>query len=211
MDITNPDQRSAQTFANQFPDLVHQTGAATYNYLFGPDRALFDAFMKQSWMAPKNLFSHSETTIIADGSTLLGIELGYGGSDWYRFHSSGGTVIGNLFEAGSLNEEGLIALGERSNLISYMNPHIPDHAYYITALSVAASARGTGLGAKLLTNAIDRARKEGYQELHLDVFSDNPAVKFYQSMGLTCMSETVAPIPCRTHNVPMEMRMVIAL
>ncbi|HBM87139.1 MAG: GNAT family N-acetyltransferase [Parvibaculaceae bacterium] len=211
MKITNPDKPTAQTFADQYPDLVHQTGAATYNYLFGPDRVLFDAFMKQSWVAPQNLFSHSETTIIADGSTLLGIELGYGGSDWYKFHSSGGAVIGKLFEEGRLDEESLVALGERSNLISYMNPHIPDHAYYITALSVAASARGTGLGAKLLTNAIERARKEGYKELHLDVFSDNPAVKFYQSMGLTCMSETIAPIPCRAHNTPMEMRMVIAL
>lgn len=211
MKITNPDQPSAQAFADQFPDLVHQTGAATYNYLFGPDRVLFDAYMTASWTEPKNLFSHSETSIVAEGSTLLGIELGYGGSDWYKFHSSGGGVIGKLFEAGRLTEEGLVALGERSNLISYMNPHIPDHAYYITALSVAASARGTGLGAKLLTNAIDRARADGYKELHLDVFSDNPAVKFYQSMGLTCMSETVAPIPCRAHNIPMEMRMVIGL
>jgi ribosomal protein S18 acetylase RimI-like enzyme len=211
MVITNPDQASAQAFAGQFPDLVHQTGAATYDYLFGPDRVLFDSFMEQSWEAPKNLFSHSETTIVADGSTLLGIELGYGGSDWYKFHSSGGEVIGKLFEAGSLNEKSLVALGERSNLISYMNPHIPDHAYYITALSVTEAARGTGLGAKLLTNAIDRARTDGYQELHLDVFSDNPAVQFYQSMGLTCKAETIAPIPCRDNNVPMEMRMVIAL
>lgn len=211
MEITNPDQSSAQAFADQFPDLVHQTGAATYNYLFGPDRVLFDAYMIASWTESKNLFSHSETSIVADGSTLLGIELGYGGSDWYGFHSSGGSVIGRLFEAGRLTEKALVALGERSNLISYMNPHIPDHAYYITALSVTASARGTGLGAKLLTNAIDRARADGYKELHLDVFSDNPAVKFYQSMGLTCMSETVAPIPCREHNIPMEMRMVIGL
>ncbi len=211
MEIANPDQKSASQYADQFPDLVHQTGAATYNYLFGPDRVLFNAFMKQSWLAPQNLFSHSETTIVADGTTLLGIELGYGGVDWYRFHSSGGTVIGKLFEAGHLNEEGLVALGERSNLISYMNPYIPNHAYYITALSVTPAAHGTGLGARLLKNAIDRARADGYKELHLDVFSDNPAVNFYQSMGLTCMAETVAPTPCRENNVPMEMRMVIGL
>lgn len=48
MVITNPDQASAQAFAGQFPDLVHQTGAATYDYLFGPDRVLFDSFMEQS-------------------------------------------------------------------------------------------------------------------------------------------------------------------
>ena len=75
MKITNPDQTTAQMFVGQFPDLVHQTGSATYSYLFGPDRVLFDAYMKESWAEPKNLFSHSETTIVSDGSTLLGMEV----------------------------------------------------------------------------------------------------------------------------------------
>jgi len=211
MELAKIDQTSAQEFAGQFPELIHATGAATYNYLFGVDRVLFDAFMKLSWVEPKNLFSHSETTIVADGSKLLGIELGYGGTDWYAFHGAGGSIIEKLFASGDMTAETLGALGERTSLISYMNPHIPDHAYYIVALSVTEAARGTGMGAKLFTNAIDRARKDGYKELHLDVFSDNPAVQFYQSMGLTCRAETIAPIPCRGNDVPMEMRMVIAL
>ena len=79
------------------------------------------------------------------------------------------------------------------------------------ALAVPETHRGRGAGAGLLRNAVDTARTAGYRELHLDVLSDNPAVKFYQSMGLVCMSETVAPEPCREHGVPMEMRMVLPL
>ncbi len=32
-----------------------------------------------------------------------------------------------------------------------------------------------------------------------------------RAMGLVCVSETVAPGPCRDHGVPMEMRMVCDL
>lgn len=211
MNIVNVDQAAASQFTDQFPDLVHATGVATYNYLFGADRVLFDAYMKACWLEPKNLFSHSETTLAVDGSTLLGIELGYGGSDWYAFGSGNRPVIEKLFASGDLTKESLGALSERSKHTSYLNPHIPAYAYYITTLSVTEAARGTGIGAKLLRNAADKAKQDGYKELHLDVFSDNPAVNFYQAMGLTCMAETIAPVPCRENDVPMEMRMVMSL
>lgn len=211
MNIVNLDQDRARFYSPQIPDLIHATGAATYNYLFGADRVLFNEFMQVCWEEPENLFSHSETTVAIDGPDVLGIEIGYGGADWYRYGHGNRRVIERLFASGHLDENSIVGLGERSNYMSYMNPHIPDHAYYITSLSVTESARGTGLGAKLLTTAIDRARKEGYRELQLDVFSDNPAVNFYQAMGLTCMAETVAPVPCRKHGVPMEMRMMIPL
>jgi len=210
MNIIAADTETATRFVNQVPDLVHATGEATYNYLFGADRILFNSFMKVSWIEPKTLFSHSETTLAVDGSELLGIEIGYGGADWYSFSQAGGKTIGQLFASGDLDEDGLRGLSERSNYTSYLNAHIPEHAYYIIALSVTEAARGTGIGAKLLTNAMDRAKQEGYKELQLDVFSDNPAVHFYQSMGLTCMAETSAPVP-RENGVPMEMRMAITL
>ncbi len=211
MNIIAADKATASTFVDQVPDLIHATGEATYNYLFGADRVLFDQYMKLGWLEPRNLFSHSETTLALDGSTLLGIEIGYGGADWYAFNGASRPVIEQLIASGHLTEESLIALGDRTNHIQYLNPHVPDHAYYIIALSVTQASRGTGIGAKLLTNAIERARQEGYQALHLDVFSDNPAVNFYQSMGFTCMAETVGPVPNRQHNVPMEMRMVMTL
>jgi len=46
--------------------------------------------------------------------------------------------------------------------------------------------------------------------LQLDVLSDNPAVNFYQSMGLSLLVESRAPIP-QQHGVPPEWRMGISL
>lgn len=79
------------------------------------------------------------------------------------------------------------------------------------ALSVKENCRGLGLGAKLLSNAIDRARKDGCRTLHLDVLSDNPAIDFYERMGMTCMAETTVPELCQHHGVPAQHRMVLNL
>ena len=55
---------------------------------------------------------------------------------------------------------------------------------------------------------MDRAREAGYLGLQLDVLSDNPAVNFYQSMGLELLVESRAPKP-QAAGVPPEFRMGI--
>ncbi|HEV7735153.1 MAG TPA: GNAT family N-acetyltransferase, partial [Candidatus Binatia bacterium] len=104
----------------------------------------------------------------------------------------------------------LHAILERADRASYLNPFVPPSAYYVLALAVAPHLRGTGLGARLLSHAMERGRRNGCRQLHLDVLSDNPAVGFYRARGLETMAETVAPEPHR-HGVPMEMRMATSL
>ena len=57
-----------------------------------------------------------------------------------------------------------------------------------------------------MQRAIDDSKSEGLRGLHLDVLSGTPAVHFYNSLGMECLAETVAPIP-HQHGIPMEMRM----
>ena len=205
------DQSLARKYASLIPDLIHMTGASAYDYQFGADRKLFDPFIEAAWLEPRTLFSHTEATLELDGDTLAGIEIGFGGRSWYELKKVLRSISARLLESGTTTREALSLMGKHARNASYMNPYVPDTAYYILALAVSDSHRGRGMGARLLRNAIATARTAGYRELHLDVLSDNPAVKFYQSMGLACMSETLAPHPCREHGVPMEMRMVLPL
>ena len=211
MELLKPDAAFAERAAPLVPELVHATGPTSYDYQFGPGRDLFDPFIERAWRTPRTLFSHTEATLLVDGDTVAGLEIGYGGRDWYALKPPLREVSLALLESGVTSMDRLKQMGRRSHLASYLNAYVPETAYYVLALSVAESHRGRGLGAELLRNAIDEARRAGYRELHLDVLSDNPAVGFYRAMGLECVAETVAPQPCKEHGVPMEMRMVYGL
>ena len=211
MELLQPDAALAERVAARIPDLVHATGASSYDYQFGPGRDLFDPFVERAWRAPRTLFSHTEATLGVDGETLAGLEIGYGGRDWYALKPPLRDVSLALLQGGVVSRDRLKQMARRSHLASYLNPSVPETAYYVLALSVAESHRGQGLGARLLRNAIDQAREAGYRELHLDVLSDNAAVGFYRAMGFEVVAETVAPEPCREHGVPMELRMTLDL
>ena len=211
MELCTPDAALAEKAAPLVPDFIHATGPSSYDYQFGPGRDLFDPFIERAWRMPRTLFSHTEATLALDGEAVAGVEIGYGGRDWYGLKPPLRQVTIELLQAGTVAPERMKQMAQRTHLASYLNPYVPENAYYVLALSVAESHRGGGLGAKLLTNAIDEARKAGYRELHLDVLSDNAAVGFYRRMGLVPVAETVAPEPCREHSVPMEIRMVYDL
>ena len=58
------------------------------------------------------------------------------------------------------------------------------HSLYIAHLGVDKHCRGQGIGKQLITWAIDKARKQGYQSVSLDVAKSNQqAEKLYLSLG----------------------------
>ena len=99
---------------------------------------------------------------------------------------------------------------ERSEHASWLNPLVQADTYYIHALAVKPEFRGKRVGYQLIEDAIRRAREAGYAKFQLDVLSDNPAVGFYQSVGLEVLAETTAPKPA-AYGVPPEYRMGMKL
>lgn len=208
--VPAPNEALAGDFTSKIPTLIRATGPPAYDYQF-PDRDFFDAFIKASWLQPRNLFSHTEATLVIEKDELLGMEIGYSGRGWYELKDPLFVIATGLVESGATTRDSLATMFERTAVASYMNPYVPETAYYILVLSVVETHRGSGVGARLLQNSIETARKAGYTELHLDVLSGTPAVEFYRKFGMTCMAETIGPEPCREHGVPMEMRMVLSL
>jgi ribosomal protein S18 acetylase RimI-like enzyme len=71
---------------------------------------------------------------------------------------------------------------------------VPHAAYYVSRVAVAPHARGQGLGQQLVMAALERARRTGCTQLHLDVSTANHgAIRTYGRVGLavvaTCVHE----------------------
>lgn len=190
-------------------ELVWSTGPSSYSYIFG-DRSRFDAFIEHSWLTPATYFGHTEATVAICDGRVAGVEIGSPGARNYETKDNLAAVSAELVAKGILTERALLEVLARADKASYLNPHVPSHAYYVLALAVVPGMRGTGLGARLLANAVRKGRAAGCRELHLDVLSDNEAVGFYRSRGLETACETIAPEP-RRGGVPMEMRMTMPL
>jgi ribosomal protein S18 acetylase RimI-like enzyme len=204
------DARPAR-FAQLVPALVRATGPVSYDYQFGTRPGFFGEFVGAAWLAPDTLFSHSVTRVALVGDELAGIEIGFDGPEFYRLRDALGRVSAELISKGRATLEELRAVASRAEKASYLNAHIPERVYYVHALSVPERARGRGIGASLLGRAIERARIAGQRALQLDVLADNPAVRFYESMGLQVLAEARSPELSREHGFPSELRMGIAL
>ena len=209
MQIVTVDRERAAQFTDDVVELAHNTGPSTYDYQFG-SRPVFDRLVGDSWLTAGTLFGYDETTLALDGDDLLGIEIGFAGPEFERRKKTLRPLWPPIIEDGVVTADDLAEIGRRSYLASYLNAVVPASAYYVHALSVRPELHGQGIGAALMKDAIERATDEGYRVVHLDVLSDNPAVKFYEAFGFEVLAQTVTPIP-HSHGVPMEQRMSLDL
>jgi GNAT superfamily N-acetyltransferase len=190
--------------------LIRATGPVSYDYQFGPGD-LLEGVVAASWTRPQTLFSADCAWLALDGDIIAGLEIGFAGADYYSFRNNLAALAPDLIADGRLDVADLLALAERVELASYLNAHVPPDVYYLHALATTQAHRGRGVGRGLLTRAIDRARAAGFRALHLDVLADNPAVAFYEAMGLSVLAEVRSPRLSRDHGFPGEFRMAVSL
>ena len=209
MEFVQANEQMLEQYAADIPELVHATGPVSYDYHF-PKRKIFDALVTHSWRTPSTLFAAEATRLAIEDGELLGIEIGFHGIEYRQRIAALSPAWSEIMAAGIANPADVQEVLEHSDHASWLNPVIGEGTYYVHALSVKPAARGKRVGMQLLSNAIESARQQGFGKLQLDVLSDNPAVNFYQSMGLTLLVESRAPIPER-HGVPPEWRMGIVL
>jgi len=195
----------------QIAELVHATGPVSYDYQFGADHRMLDALVSASWDTPETLFAAATSTLALTNGELAGVEIGFDGPKFYSYKANLAPLVGPMLERGVVTLDELSALVARADKASYLNPHVPDGVYYLHALSVFPQFRGRRIGARLLENALNRAREAGFGELQLDVLANNSAVEFFRAFGLHVVVETVSPELSRDHGFPAELRMAIAL
>ena len=209
MQIVQATAELAEQHAKDIGELVHATGPVSYDYHF-PKRSVFDGLVSRSWHTDGTLFAADATHLAIDGDELLGIEIGFDGPELRPRQAALAPLWTDMLEQGELTQADVAEVLERSGHASWLNPVVHPGVYYVHALSVKPAARGKRVGMQLLSAALTSAKEQGYKELQLDVLSDNPAVNFYQSMGLELLVESRAPKP-EAHGVPPEWRMGIRL
>lgn len=182
--------------------LIYDTDPHLFAYWLGNEYETALKFFEAEWKQERSLFSFSLCKIAVSGDTLLGIELGYD----LKTQTDLKPVTG-FTGAGEINPEVLPYLIEVASYLPYLLPPIPEDAYYIAHLSLLPEVRGRGLGTRLLMNAFDSAREQGYRQCQLDVASDNRSVKLYRRMGMEVISETRV-IQLETNGVTSHYRMV---
>lgn len=69
-----------------------------------------------------------------------------------------------------------------------------DYGYYddqtpSLSISFLPEFRGQGLGQQLITAMLDLLKAKGYSSVSLSVSKDNPAVRFYQRLGIVTVEE----------------------
>ena len=74
---------------------------------------------------------------------------------------------------------------------------------YLEEIHVVESARGTGLGRRLMEEVERKARQRGQSEIRLSVFSDSPAAIFYERLGFEILGET-------THRNQLHLRKAVS-
>jgi len=183
--------------------LIYDTGSYVFDCLYNRD---FDAFLKITsalWRRDTGAFSHVHAKAALHDGRLAGIALGFPQS---LYEQEFGTAMMEMAEMAS--PDLLAHLPGVASHVPWLFPEVPDDAWYLLFLSAHPQARGRGIGEKLLLDCFGRARKAGCASLHLDVASVNPAVRFYERMGLERIAETTVPKIAASPGVPSHIRMV---
>lgn len=209
MEIKTVNRQTATRYTRETIELTYATGSATFNYQYG-SRHIFERIVAASWLREGSLFAYDQARLALDGPELLGIELGYTGYELERRARKLDRLWQEMIEQKSITAVEYQAIVHRQYLTSFLIPRIPTDTYYVYLLSVRPDAHREGIGRTLMTAAIERAQRARHTAVHLDVFSDNPAVGFYRAMGFEILAKTTVPIPS-DHGVPMELRMELQL
>jgi ribosomal protein S18 acetylase RimI-like enzyme len=182
--------------------LIYDTDPRLFDCFFENDYSRFLLFCTNQWREQQSLYSFSNATAAVVGEKLAGLELGYDRKGRDR-------AIPNMAKRTKdlLTPEAFSHYAKIGGYVRYLTPPIPNNAYYVMFLATAPEERGKGIGGKLLENAFDRARGQGYDACHLDVASDNRAVRFYQSLGMEILSESRV-IPLEKMGVKSHFRMI---
>ncbi len=183
--------------------LIYDTASYVFDCLYNRD---FDAFLRITsalWLRKGGAFSHVHARAALHDGRLAGIALGFPQA---LYAQEFGSVMMDTAEMGT--PELLAHLPSVAGHIPWLFPEVPDDAWYLLFLSAHPAARGRGIGEKLLLDCFARAKAAGCASLHLDVASVNPAVRFYERMGLERLAETTVPKIAASHAVPSHIRMV---
>ncbi len=183
--------------------LIYDTNPYLFEYFFNNDKDLLKFCLSDWWQRPQGWFSHTACTGATYENTLVGIEIGFSGSEFRKNIRPMLDYAQQTMKPAAFHH---FSIAFR-NYVPYLFPFIPRDAYYIQSLATVAEIRGQGIGELLLNNAFKSASKNGLKSCQLDVASDSVAVNFYKQMGMEIIAITRVPYLEKNYGISMHYRM----
>lgn len=180
--------------------LVYESDPPYYDYwLDNQQQAL--GTLAALWQHPAGAYSASENRVIVDQQGLAAVVSSYPAALEGALGAASDAALRAVCGGAA---EHLLA---REQVLAYLFPRLPDDAWYLRSLAVAADRRGQGVGAAIVAHLIEQARARGYRQMLVDVDSGNPgAVRFYAGLGFEILVETRVS-QLLPHRLPASLRM----
>ena len=183
--------------------LLYDTDPHIFDCLFDPHPEGMFGILERQWCEPRGIFSHSLARAAVHDGAMLGIELGFSAGELADHRRNTSRLFLDMLPPDLLSHMAAVM-----PYVNFIVPAIPKDAYYVQYLSVLPEARGKAIGAKLLMEAFEQAKKWGFQSCHLDVDGTSAAVRFYRRMGMEAVVETRVPLLEERWDIPPHLRMV---
>lgn len=182
--------------------LIAETDAHLFAYCAGRNPEAWMRLAEWEWRAERGIYSFQMSHVVRADAGLLGLLVGYSARRYGETDWSFGCSRPHM----DLDQwSGIV---ERFKLAAFLFPVIPDDAYYVQNVVRHAEGHSVGLGRRLMEFAFDLGRAEGCRSCHLDVDGSNPAVGFYEKLGMKRLVITEVP---SIEGVSAHYRMVKAL
>jgi ribosomal protein S18 acetylase RimI-like enzyme len=186
--------------------LIADTDVALFSLYGGGNLDMWRSIAGTEWRAPRGIYTHKLSHVARRDEEIVGLLISYSPNeeqevaiDWSLGSSRGLLTI----DRGQWEQ-----LDAVRRMATFLFPAIPKDAYYVqNVVTHPTKARGRGLGRQFMELAFERGRAEGCPSCHLDVGSTNPAVDFYQELGMYVAIETTVPRLLRL-GIPSHYRMV---
>ena len=192
--------------SSKLAPLVWQSNPDLFRFFYGRHKSLLKKLLVADWSSELGFFSHRNFTLASQDGGPIGLLNCFAGKmmgDIYQSHLQ--LIPGVLTaEAAPRLVRGLVAMG-------WLFPFVPRDALYVFNMSVIHRARNSGVGAKLMGLAEEKARGEGLKSIHLDIPSGSPAIKFCERLGYQTLVETRLCQLREDESVPSHLRMVKTL
>lgn len=87
------------------------------------------------------------------------------------------------------NAKDIRILESQDSIVAFVWTSIQPDRLFLEEIHVVGSSKGQGLGSRLLEEVEIEARSRGLEKIHLTVFEDRPAVRFWQRVGFAICGE----------------------
>ncbi len=186
-------------------ELIWSTDPALMDFMFR-ELSVFEKVVKREWPLKEGLICHKQAIVAVSADEFVGLCIGHTNEEY-----------GPNFEAAQRVQTAALNAAEGQHLreaLNWMDRLFPEpraSSFYILELAVSEAARGQGLGRRLISGSVERARSKGCERLALDVAADNPAVGLYRHLGLEIEIETRVPFLADGFEIGTHVHMSAAL